>query len=85
MGAVSQVALAVKNPPPANTRGAKDTSSIPGLGRVPGVGNGTAPSSLAWKIPWAEEPGGFHELNMTATEHMGMPLTHPVTLRLWEI
>ena len=41
-----------------------DVGSIPGLGRSPGVGNGTpskamAPhsSTLAWKIPWTKEPG----------------------------
>ena len=66
-------------------RDTREPGSILGLGRVPGVGNGTRPSSVAWKIPWAEEPGGFHELNMTATEHMGVPLTHHVTLRIWEI
>ena len=34
----SQVVLVVKNPP-ANTGDARDASSIPGLGRSPGVGN----------------------------------------------
>ena len=39
---------------------ARDTrgmSSIPGLGRSPGVG--THSSILAWKIQWTEEPGGL--------------------------
>ena len=36
----SQAALVVKNPP-ANARDAKDTGLTPGLGRFPGVGNGT--------------------------------------------
>ena len=31
--------------------------SIPGSGRAPGEGNGNPPSTVAWKIPWAEEPG----------------------------
>ena len=35
----SQVALVLKNPP-ANAEDTKDTGSIPGLGRSPGVGNG---------------------------------------------
>ena len=26
-------------------------------------------SSLAWKIPWTEEPGGHKELDMTAHTH----------------
>ena len=37
---VSQVALVVKNPP-ANARDTRDVGSIPGLGRSPGVENGT--------------------------------------------
>ena len=35
----SQVSLVLNNPP-ANAEDAKDTGSIPGLGRSPGVGNG---------------------------------------------
>ena len=41
----------VKNPP-ANTGDAKDTGSIPGLGRYPEVGQDNCSSILAWKIPW---------------------------------
>ena len=56
----------VKNPP-ANAKGARDTSSIPGLGRSPGGGNGNlgAPEFLPVKFheqrslvgysPWATE------------------------------
>ena len=33
-----------------------DPHSIPCLGRSPGEGNGN-PSTIAWKIPWTEEPG----------------------------
>ena len=29
----------------------------PGLGRSPGEGNGNHSGTLAWKIPWTEEPG----------------------------
>ena len=36
----SQMALVVKNPP-ASAGDIRDTGSIPGLGRAPGVGNGT--------------------------------------------
>ena len=35
-----------------------DTDSTPGLGRSPGVGNGTRSSILVWKIPGTEEAGG---------------------------
>ena len=46
---------------------------FPGLGRFPGEGNATHSSILAWRIPWAEEPGrlqstGSQESDMT--EHM---------------
>ena len=37
--------------------GAGDPGSIPGLGRSPGEGNGYLSSFLAWRIPWAEDPG----------------------------
>ena len=54
----SQVVLVVKNLPD-NEGDARDTGSIPGSGRSPGVGNGTPLYILVWKIPWAEEPGGL--------------------------
>ena len=43
------LALVVKNPP-ASARDARDTSSMPGLGRSPGEGNGDPLqcSVLAW-------------------------------------
>ena len=46
--------LVVKNPP-ANAGDARDSGSIPGFGRSPGVGNGNHSTILAWKIPWTEE------------------------------
>ena len=45
------VILVVKNLP-VDAGETRDAGSIPGLGRSPGVGNG---SILAWKIPWTEE------------------------------
>ena len=39
---------------------AGDSSSIPGLGRSPGVGNGTHCSTFAWRIPWTEELVGLY-------------------------
>ena len=51
----------VKNPP-ANAGDARDTGSIPGLGRSPGVGNGTQSSIRAWRIPGTEQPGGLQSL-----------------------
>ena len=41
---------------PANIGGTRDSGSIPGSGRSPGVGNGDLHSRiLAWKIPWMKE------------------------------
>ena len=47
-----------------------NASSIPGPGRSPGGEKATHSSSLAWKIPWIEEPGVLQsmrsqELDMT--------------------
>ena len=43
--------------PPGNAGDARDAASIPGSGRSLGAGSGSPSSSLAWKIPWTEEPG----------------------------
>ena len=45
--------------PPANSRDAKDTGSVPGSGRYPEEEMATHSSILAWKIPWMEEPSEF--------------------------
>ena len=47
-------AVVVKSPP-AN---AGDEGSIPGSGRSPAEGNDNS-STLAWEIPWTEEPRGL--------------------------
>ena len=44
----------VKNPP----GNAGDSGLVPGLGRSPGVGDGTHCSILAWETPRTEELGG---------------------------
>ena len=55
---------------------AGDVSSIPGLGRSLGGGNGTIHSSIfAWRIPWTQEPvrlqfmGSQRVRHDLATEH----------------
>ena len=48
-----------KKNPPANAGDPRDVGSIPGSGRSLGIGSGTHSNILAWKIPWAEEPGGL--------------------------
>ena len=34
-----------------------------------GEGNGNPPSTLAWKIPWMEEPGRLQSLGSLRVEH----------------
>ena len=48
---------------------ARDPGSIPGLGRSLGEGNGYPPSILAWRIPWAEEPGGLQSIGSPKIRH----------------
>ena len=57
------VVLEVKNPP-ANAGDTGDVGLIFGSRRSSGVGNGTHSNSniLAWKIAWAEEPGGLQSI-----------------------
>ena len=43
----------------ANSGGARDTGSVPGLERSSGKGNATHSSILAWRISWTEESGGL--------------------------
>ena len=56
----------VKNPP-VNAGEARDTGSIPGLGRSPG--GGTHFSIPAWKIPWTEEPGRLQSMGLQRVRH----------------
>ena len=61
MGA-SQEALVVKNPP-ANAGDLRDAGLILKMGRFPlEEGMSTHSSTLAWRIPWTEEPGGLQSM-----------------------
>ena len=53
----------------ANADASGDTGLIPGLGRSLGEGNGYPPSILAWRIPWAEEPGGLQSIGSPKIRH----------------
>ena len=55
----------VKNPP-ANAR---DTGSMPGLGRSLGEGKGTRSSVLVRRIPQTEEPGGLQFIGLQKVRH----------------
>ena len=39
----------------------QETGLIPGLGRSPGGGHS---STLPWRIPWTEEPGGLQSIGL---------------------
>ena len=54
----TEVALVVKNLP-GNARDERHGGSTPGSGRSLGEGYGNPLSSLAWRVPWTEEPGGL--------------------------
>ena len=58
----------VKNTP-ANAGDAGDVGVIPGLGRSPGGGTGNHFSSLAWKIPRTEGPGGLQATGLQRITH----------------
>ena len=64
----SQVALVVKNPP-ANAGDLRDMDSIPGSEDPLKEGMATHSSILAWRIPWAEEPGGLWSLGSHGVRH----------------
>ena len=49
--------VAVVNKPPANAGDARDTGLIPDWEDPVEEEMATHSSILAWKIPWAEEPG----------------------------
>ena len=50
---------------PANAGDARDSSSIPGLGRSPGVGNGNPLLHSCLEILWTEEPGKLQVYEVT--------------------
>ena len=59
------VAQMVKNLPAM-----QEIGSIPVSGRSTGEGNGTHSSLLAWRIPWAEEPGGLQSMGRKESDRM---------------
>ena len=46
-----------------------DPGSIPGLGKSPGEEMATHSNTLAWKIPWTEEPGGLQSMGSQRVRH----------------
>ena len=68
--------LVVKNMP-ANAGDARDSSLIPGLGRVPGVGNGNPLQYSCLENPWTEEPGRLQSMKPQSRTQLGV---HTYTL-----
>ena len=69
MCGLSQMVPVVRNLP-AKVEDIGDAGSFPGSGKFPEEGMITHSSILAWRIPWAEEPGrpqsmGCKESDMT--------------------
>ena len=54
---------------PASVGDIKEAGSIPGSERSPGGGNGYHSSTLAWRIPWTEEPGGLQSMGSQRVGH----------------
>ena len=46
-----------------------DLGSIPASGRSPGEGNGNHSSTLAWKIPYMDEPGRLESMGSQRVGH----------------
>ena len=42
---------------------------IPGSGGSPGLGKAPYSGILAWKIPWAKEPGGLQPIGFQRVRH----------------
>ena len=52
-----------------STCNAVNPGSVPGWGRFPGEEMATHSSTLVWKIPWAEEPGGLQSMGLERVGH----------------
>ena len=53
----------------ASACNAGDPGLIPGSGRSPGEGNGNPLHTVAWKIPWTEEPGRLQSMGSQRVGH----------------
>ena len=65
---LARLHLIVKNPP-VNAGNLRDEGSNLWSGRPPGEENGNPLQILAWRIPWAEEPGGLQSIESQRVGH----------------
>ena len=60
---------------PGGSDGKASACNVRNLGSIPGSGNSlekemaTQPSTLAWKIPWMEEPGKLQSMGSQRVRH----------------
>ena len=54
----------------ANAGAARDVGSIPGWEDPLEEGMATHSSTLAWRIPWTEEPGGLQSMGWQRVGHI---------------
>ena len=54
---------------PVNLGDTREMALISGSGRCFGRGNGNPSSISAWKIPWAEKPGGLQSMGLQRVGH----------------
>ena len=64
----SQVVIVEKNPP-ANAGDIRDAGLIPGSEDPLEEGMATHTSTLAWRIPWTEKPGGLRSIGSQRVRH----------------
>ena len=64
----SQVVIVEKNPP-ANAGDIRDAGLIPGSEDPLEEGMATHSSTLAWRIPWTEKPGGLRSIGSQRVRH----------------
>ena len=75
-----QVALLVKSSP-ANAGDLRDVGLIPGLEDALEEGMATHSSILAWRTPWAHEPGVLQPMGPQRVRHNWRDLAHKHALR----
>ena len=63
---------------PANAGNARDSSSIPGSGRSPGVVNGN-PFQYSCQTPWREEPGKLQSMGVSKSRTRLSTHTHKIS------
>ena len=62
----------------------RDAGLIPGSARSPGGEKSTHCSTLAWRIPWTEDPGGLQSIGSQRGRHDSSDLAYtPSDLKVY--